>query len=460
MSDSEQITPSDILRILDPELQEPEAYAAKQWGDALARSITKLAAAFDTIQATPDSTPLVVTGDPATWADGTLTKAVIDGWKKMGYNVILHPTSPEAGVNLMQLPESERDAAWAAERERNTGVLGSAGGLMRVSTPRLGNQPSLNLDPKIVAAYSEQVLSPMRANPASQSGHYTIMPGLSRYDSEALDLPWNVYVFPILLSLLLVDWPSIEANMDRLSKVLDNALEVNIAGPTHHLTFSLDGYRLFPSTTRNNLIGAELFTAPVIDSVDGEFILKGIRHVGPGGLRVRDLHVQLKRGVIVDAKAEEGAEEFRLLFAEAFERPVIGEIGLGGFFNPALWPYTILEGKAWNNFMRYVLLSEKIGDHIAFGSAYPDRKMGDTVYHMNNGAAFTTPGGIRGHYDLVMGRRQFMNAITSYGEQITLMHEGEWVPAFDHLDEGHFWEKFTPMQRAQVAKAFRWADVR
>ena len=157
------------------------------------------------------------------------------------------------------------------------------------------------------------------------------------------------------------DWDAVREHQAQLVDIIEDGSEVRIqAGETTDIHAYIDGMHAVNDFGEKNLPGGEVFTAPVVDSVDGEVLFDV--PVQTQGRELENVRMTVEDGEIIDHSAEAGEELLAsLLEAEGGSR--FGELGFG-------------MNRQIDRPTRNMLLDEKLGDtvHMAFGRAY-----GETV---------------------------------------------------------------------------------
>ncbi|NIU66680.1 MAG: aminopeptidase [Actinobacteria bacterium] len=156
------------------------------------------------------------------------------------------------------------------------------------------------------------------------------------------------------------DWEAQGAFQAQLVDLLDGADEVRlVSGEDTDLRLGIEGRTFVNDTANHNLPGGEIFTAPVVDEVEGT-----VRFDIPTmlqGREVVDVFLRFEDGVVV----EHDAPEHRDLVTELLEADDgarrLGELGIG-------------MNRGIDRFTYNMLFDEKMGDtvHLALGNAYED----------------------------------------------------------------------------------------
>lgn len=155
----------------------------------------------------------------------------------------------------------------------------------------------------------------------------------------------------------LADWSAHRRSLDELCADLGATSMVKVQDSDTDLTLNCRGRIWVPFAGEANLPDGEVATAPIEDGVDGHIRFPGTFWFG--GARITGLELDFSRGIVTDARANEGGEFVTRLLNTPGARTV-GELGIGT--NPAM---TTLTGD--------LLLDEKILGtvHIALGRSYP-----------------------------------------------------------------------------------------
>lgn len=160
------------------------------------------------------------------------------------------------------------------------------------------------------------------------------------------------------------DWEKQDAKQERMRERLEAAEAACIVGPETDLTMSLDGMLAVNDVGDLNFPPGEVFTAPVVDSVEGEILFDTPSVLQ--GSEVVDVRLTLEEGVVTDysARRNEAALESVLETDDGSSR--FGEFGIG--MNNDIDQIT-----------KQIALDEKLGGtvHLALGRAY-DRTVGET----------------------------------------------------------------------------------
>ncbi len=170
-----------------------------------------------------------------------------------------------------------------------------------------------------------------------------------------------------------LDYSKMSKAMDALMQVYDNTDKVHIKGPGTDITFSIKGIPCKKCDGHFNVPDGEVYTAPVIDSVNGT-----ITYNTPSvnqGFKFENVSLEFKDGKIIKATSNNN-ERINKIFDTDDGARYVGEFSLG--VNPFI-----------TRSMGDILFDEKIAGSLHFtpGSSYDD------AYNGNESAV---------HWDLVL----------------------------------------------------------
>ena len=155
-------------------------------------------------------------------------------------------------------------------------------------------------------------------------------------------------------------WKRISERQQRLADFMNGKSDYRVvAANGTDIRMSVAGHRWINCDGHENFPDGEVFTGPVIDSVNGtvHFSFPAVHH----GREVQDVRLTFKDGKVVDASAAKGQDFlFSMLETDEGSR-FLGECAIGT--NYQIRQYT-----------RNTLFDEKIGGtcHFALGSGYPE----------------------------------------------------------------------------------------
>jgi aminopeptidase len=155
-------------------------------------------------------------------------------------------------------------------------------------------------------------------------------------------------------------WKRLSERQQRLVELLNGKRDYHVvAANGTDVRMSVAGHRWINCDGHENFPDGEVFTGPVLDSVNGtiQFSFPAVHH----GREVQDVRLKFRDGKVVDASAAKG-EDFLLsmLDTDSGSR-FLGECAIGT-------NYQI------RNYTRNTLFDEKIGGtvHFALGAGYPE----------------------------------------------------------------------------------------
>jgi aminopeptidase len=162
-----------------------------------------------------------------------------------------------------------------------------------------------------------------------------------------------------LYGAVLIDWPALEHEMEKIAGQFDSAKEVRIVGEDTDLTFSLEGRKGKVSGVGANMPSGEVFYSPVEDSATGVVTFSEY----PAYYHGRDVHgarLRFENGRAAEITARSNEDFFRSVLTSDDGASVLGEFGIG--CNPGIQEH-----------MRNTLFDEKIEGtiHLAMGNGFP-----------------------------------------------------------------------------------------
>ena len=160
-----------------------------------------------------------------------------------------------------------------------------------------------------------------------------------------------------LLDVCLVDYAKMNEAMKNLKNLMEKTDKVRITGPGTDLTFSIKGLQAVPCAGDCNIPDGEVFTAPVLNSVNGT-----IQYNTPSpyqGVVFNNVKLEFKDGKIINATADNNVDKLNEILNTDEGARYIGEFAIG--VNPLIkYP------------MGDILFDEKIDGSLHFtpGQAY------------------------------------------------------------------------------------------
>jgi len=156
------------------------------------------------------------------------------------------------------------------------------------------------------------------------------------------------------------DWEAQREFQAQMVEILDPAEEVRIVpGDTTDLTMSVEGMKTINDYGETNMPGGEVFTSPVVDSVEGTLFVD--MPFVENGREVNDVRLEFEDGEIVDYSAGQNQEVLESVIETDAGTRRVGELGIG-------------MNRGIDEIVYNTLFDEKMGDtvHIAIGNAYDE----------------------------------------------------------------------------------------
>jgi aminopeptidase len=200
----------------------------------------------------------------------------------------------------------------------------------------------------------------------------------TKAEAEADGLEYLDYV-DLFLRACDQPWPEIHAAQDVLAGILDRGQILEIHANENdddalqtHLTMDIGPMRFANSTIDHNFPGSEVFASPVKTSVQGQLFARGVYEYQ--GRRMRDIHLVVRDGRIVEATASAGQDELNAILNTDEGARYFGEVAFGT--NPGL-----------RRRLLNPLLNEKVGGsfHITPGRAYSLATYNGRPVQLDNG---------------------------------------------------------------------------
>jgi aminopeptidase len=156
------------------------------------------------------------------------------------------------------------------------------------------------------------------------------------------------------------DWDAVREHQQQMVEILDDADEVRIrSGDVTDVRMSVAGNSTLNDYGENNLPGGEVFTAPVVDSVEGEVLFD--KPVYERGREITGAHLVFEAGEVVEFSAEKNEDVLADILNTDDGARRLGELGIG-------------MNRDIDRFTYNILFDEKMGDtvHMAVGRAYEE----------------------------------------------------------------------------------------
>lgn len=157
-----------------------------------------------------------------------------------------------------------------------------------------------------------------------------------------------------------LDWDAQREFQAQMVDILDDADEVRIrSGEDTDVRMSIAGNHTLNDYGEKNLPGGEVFTAPVVDSVEGavHFDVPLYRQ----GRKIEGARLRFEDGTVVSHEADRNEEVLTSVLETDAGARRLGELGIG-------------MNRSIDQFTANMLFDEKMGDtvHMAVGSAYEE----------------------------------------------------------------------------------------
>ncbi|WP_181438604.1 aminopeptidase [Paenibacillus sambharensis] len=192
-----------------------------------------------------------------------------------------------------------------------------------------------------------------------------------------------------------------------VSRLLERTSRVRIVSPGTELTFSIEGQASRLCDGSHNFPGGEIFTAPLLDSVNGAITFNVPFHAY--GRCFRDIRLEFCEGRVVDVTCSD-TRAFLALMGKDDGASRVGEFGIG--LNPAIT--SPIGTPAYDEKMAGSI-------HLALGNSYSEA---------GNGNVSTV------HMDLVLSQLTQHGGGALYFDETLVRHNGIFtLPELQHLNE-------------------------
>ena len=201
------------------------------------------------------------------------------------------------------------------------------------------------------------------------------------------------------LDAMTTDYNDLKNRLLPLKKLMEKTDRVRIVGPNTDISFSIKGMPIIPCLGEANLPDGEIFTAPIVDSVNGK-----ITYNTPSpyrGLVFNNVSLEFKDGKIIECNCDGDNEALKSIFDTDQGSRYVGEFSLG--LNPKIL-----------NPVGDILFDEKIIGSIHFtpGQAYEEADNGNRSDI---------------HWDLVLIQRSEYGGGEIYFDDVLIRKNGEFV---------------------------------
>ncbi|WP_049904479.1 aminopeptidase [Halococcus hamelinensis] len=172
------------------------------------------------------------------------------------------------------------------------------------------------------------------------------------------------------------DWKAQKEFQSQLVEILDPASDLRVrSGDTSDIRMSIDGMQPVNCAGDNELPDGEVYTAPVLGSVEGEVLFD--KPLITRGREIQDIHLRFENGEVVEHCAEKNEKLLTSILDTDDGARRLGEVGIG-------------MNRDIDQFTYNMLFDEKMGDtvHMALGRAYeesvgPKREQNESAIHLD-----------------------------------------------------------------------------
>ncbi len=303
-------------------------------------------------------------------------------------------------------------------------------------------ESNIAADPEKSRLYGAEA-APVSQRVTSGDLYYTLTLVPTQEDAERDGIPYEDYV-KLYFEMCDQPWDQIsKAQAEHLIPKVNAAKTIRITNDDGtDVRMSLmdelgQAFTCANSVVAKNVPGAEVFTAPRRDSVEGVIVSKGrFATKSDSSKIIENLTLRIEKGQIVDFTAEKGGEHFQEYLDRDPNNAYVGELGIGT--NPHLGRHVL-----------NILLVEKIGGsfHLAWGDCYQYTEYEGVPVNVSNGNKTKTGD----HWDITTMLRGHGGKMFLDDELV--MDNGKWRdPELAVLNEG--WGAVPVEQRPNYWKGF------
>lgn len=292
-------------------------------------------------------------GENVVIRSGYLAKPLIDEFYRKaidkGANVFVHILSDPQRKYFMENASEKQLKNISTIYE---GIYDKADSVLVIEAPENTKHLS-NVSPKNNMEYNK-ALSPLLKKIMNKRWVLTNYP----VEAFAQDANMSLEEYEdFLFDAVLVDYEKMDQDMDKITKIFDDADLIRIIGNDTDLSFSIKGRKGTKCSGQNNVPDGEVYYAPVTDSAEGHIYYEfpAIRY----GNQVDGVRLEFRDGKIVNARAGSNEKFLNQMLDTDEGARYLGEFGIG-------LNYGI------KKFIKNILFDEKIGGtiHLAAGNAY------------------------------------------------------------------------------------------
>ncbi len=209
----------------------------------------------------------------------------------------------------------------------------------------------------------------------------------------------NREFFDYAMNAMTLDYKKMSIDVLPLKALMEKTKMVRIVAPDTDITFSIEGMPAIPCFGECNIPDGEIYTAPILDSVNGKITYNTKSPYN--GKIFNHVSLEFKNGKIISCTCDEDNNELEKIFNTDEGARYVGEFSFG--LNPLI-----------KNPMGDILYDEKIIGSIHFtpGAAYMD------AFNGNKSNI---------HWDLVLIQREEYGGGEIYFDHVLIRKDGKFV---------------------------------
>lgn len=181
--------------------------------------------------------------------------------------------------------------------------------------------PSENMN-----AYSTHYLKPVHFNQRVEHTKWVLLRWPNSAFAQSAEMSSDEFE-DLFFNVCTLDYGKMSKAMDNLVDLMQKTDKVRIVGKGTCLEFSIKGQKAIKCAGKNNIPDGEVFTAPILDSVNGE-----ITYNVPSmerGIRFENVHFVVKNGKIVQADAGANTQKLNEILDTDLGARFFGEFAIG-----------------------------------------------------------------------------------------------------------------------------------
>lgn len=294
-------------------------------------------------------------GDFVVVSGGSESKALIEAiYRELGnigaipHLIMRHPEAKSGyyeNINEDQIIEREHSKALWKKADASIGIRGES-----------NMKSTSNLDPDLRAKNS-RVNKEIKEERLSTKWVLTQYPtGANAQKAGMTTREYENFVYNAVSK----NWDKQREFQSNLVDILEDGSKVEInSGDKTHICMSIKNMIPVNDYGEHNMPGGEVFTAPVVDSVNGTVLFD--KPLISQGREVQDIYLEFEDGVVQDFSASQNEDIINSIIRTDDGSKRLGELGIG-------------MNRDINEFTYNMLFDEKMGDtvHMALGRAYKD----------------------------------------------------------------------------------------